>query len=80
MERLKKKITAIFEPIEIEKIAYETKFIQRSTSLLQGKDFINLMSAASLDPRLVPLVGLCSNLREIQSKGRLDSSIIDGEN
>src|SRR5689334_23115236 len=62
---LKKKVAEVFHPNEIAKIAKETKFIQRSTSLLQGKDFIDLMSAISLDPKIVPLEGLCIALREL---------------
>ncbi len=65
MEKPKKKAAEAFHPGEIAKIAKETKFIQRSTSLLQAKDFIDLMSAISLDPKIVPLEGLCIALREL---------------
>jgi len=52
----------------LTKLAYETKFIQRSTSILQAKDFVDLLSAVSTDPAVVPLTGLCNALRELNSK------------
>jgi len=68
---IKQKISEIFQPSTLIKLARETNFIQRSTSLLQGKDFIELMTAASIDPQIVPLEGLCSKLREINPQADL---------
>lgn len=68
---IKKKISEIFQPSELSKIARKNKFIQRSTSLLQGKDFIELMTAASIDPQVVPLEILCCKLREINPEADL---------
>jgi len=68
---IKEKISEIFQPSTLLKLARESKFIQRSTSLLQGKDFIELMTAASIDPQAVPLEGLCSKLREINPEADL---------
>ena len=62
------KIRNIFHPSELSKIAYKTGFIQRSTSRLQAEDFVNLMSVASIDPKIVPLEGLCSTLRELNEQ------------
>lgn len=70
---LKKTISEIFQPNLLSKIARQTNFIQRSTSLLQGKDFVELMTAASLDPKVIPLEGLCSKLREINPEADLTS-------
>lgn len=65
---LKKKTEQLFLASTLERIARETKFIQRSTSLLQAKNFVDLLSAASIDPKTVPLTGLCSILRELNPK------------
>lgn len=63
--KILKKISDVFQPFELTKLAYETHFIQRSTSLLQAKDFVHLMSVVSTDPKIVPLEGLCSALRTL---------------
>jgi len=61
---IKNKISEMFQPTELSKLARKNKFIQRSTSLLQGKEFVDLMTAASIDPQVIPLEVLCSILRE----------------
>ena len=66
-----KKTAEIFCPSELTKLARETKFIQRSTSILQAKDFVNLLAAASTDPKIVPLTGLCNALRELNAEADL---------
>lgn len=68
---IKEKISEIFQPSTLLKLARESKFIQRSTSLLQGKDFVELMTAASIDLQAVPLEALCSKLREINPRADL---------
>ena len=65
---LKIKVSSTFDAIELDKIAKKTKFIQRSSSLLQGKDFVDLLSAASIDPKIVPLEGLCIALRKLNAE------------
>jgi Transposase DDE domain len=57
-------IAQIFKPKELSNIARKTKFIQRSTSLLQGKDFLEMMTTASIDPKSVSLEALCGKLRD----------------
>ena len=61
---IKNMITGIFQPRELSTIAHKTKFIQRSTSLLQGKDFVELMTTVSIDSKIVSLEGLCGALRD----------------
>jgi hypothetical protein len=65
---LKDKIQSIFQKEDLRRIAYSTKFIQRSTSLLQPDDFLQLLTSASIEPAIVPLEGLCEKLRTINSK------------
>lgn len=35
---------------------------------MQAKDFVNLLAAASTDPKIVPLTGLCNALRELNAE------------
>jgi hypothetical protein len=62
---IREMIKEVFNPRELSKAAHQTKFIQRSTVILQGKDFVELMTTASMDSKAVSLEGLCSELREI---------------
>lgn len=71
MDWYKKKISEIFQPSTLFQLARQSKFIQRSTSLLQGKDFIELMTVASIDPQATSLEGLCGKLREINPEADL---------
>lgn len=68
---IKKKTAEIFQPTELAKLASKNKFIQRSTSLLQAKDFVDVMTATSVDPKAVSLEGLCSALRELNPEADL---------
>lgn len=62
---IKKKTAEIFLPNELSILARKNRFIQRSNSLLQAKDFVDLMTATSCDPKAVSLEMLCSTLREL---------------
>jgi hypothetical protein len=68
---INKKISEIFDPNELSKIARECNFTQRSTALLQGEDFVDLMTAASLDPQAVPLEILCTILQKLNPEAVL---------
>lgn len=74
-----KKTAEIFIPNELTKLAYETKFIQRSTNILQAKDCVDLLSAASTDPKIVPLTGLCNALRELNAEADLTPQSLMGK-
>lgn len=68
---IKNTMSQIFQPDEISKIARKAKFIQRSTSLLQAKEFVELMSVASLDSRVMTLERLCCKLRTLNPEADL---------
>jgi len=68
---MRDQITEIFKPCELSKIARETKFIQRNTNILQEKDFLELMTTVSLDPKSISLEGLCSELRTLNPEADL---------
>ncbi len=48
----------------LDKIACETSFIQRSTNKVSGKDFVELMTIELFDKGIISLEGLCDILRE----------------
>ncbi len=70
-KNVKNKISTLFQSHELMQIARKVKFIQRNTSLLQAKDFIELMTVASLDSRTMSLERLCSTLRTLNSEADL---------
>jgi hypothetical protein len=67
VQTLKLKIQSIFQKEDLRVIALNTKFIQRSSNILQPEDFLNLMTVAAIDPTVVPLEGLCEKLRGLNS-------------
>jgi hypothetical protein len=69
--RVKNKISTLFPPDELSQIARKVKFIQRNTSLLQAKDFVELMTVVSHDPRIMSLERLCSTLRTLNPEADL---------
>jgi hypothetical protein len=71
-------MTEIFCPSELEKTARKSKFIQRSSSLPQGKDFVDLMTAVSIDSKSMSLEGLCHALREINPESDLTPQSLTG--
>jgi hypothetical protein len=71
--KCKGNITATIESRALSRIAYSSKFIQRSTSILKPKDFIQLMTTTSLDSKAVSLEGLCAELRNLNPECDLRS-------
>ena len=49
-------------------LAKDIGFVQRSTSKIEGSDFIKLMTSEILDEKAVSLEGLCDILRQINPK------------
>ncbi len=62
--KVKGKLTRVFDPDQLEALAYQSRFIQRSTSKLEGKDFIELMTTDMVENAAVSLEGLCDLLKE----------------
>lgn len=60
----------------LESLAKETNFVQRSTSKLDGKEFIQAMVISSIDPKSTPLSGLNDILREISCKADMTISAL----
>jgi hypothetical protein len=68
---IQEKNANIFQADDLSALAKESKFIQRSTNLLQAIDFVNLMVASCIDPKVLSLESLCSTLRELNPKADL---------
>ena len=62
--KVKGKLTRVFAPHELESLAQQSRFIQRSTSKLTGQDFVELMTIDMIDNANVSLDGLCDLLRQ----------------
>jgi len=62
--KVKGKLTRVFDQDQLETLARQSGFIQRSTSQLEGKDFVELLTTAMLDNAAVSLDGLCDLLRQ----------------
>ncbi len=57
--KVKGKLTTVFDPDHLEALARQTNFIQRSSSKLSGKDFVELMTTEMIEDPAVSLEGLC---------------------
>jgi hypothetical protein len=62
--KVKGKLTRVFAPDQLETLAQQSRFIQRSTSKLTGQDFVELMTTDMVDNATVSLDGLCDLLRQ----------------
>jgi hypothetical protein len=60
--KVKGKLTTVFDPEHLEALARQSKFIQRSSSTLTGKDFVELMTTEMIAEPAVSLEGLCDIL------------------
>jgi len=59
------KILGIFDKGKLKDLARETGFIQRSTSKVEGEDFVRLMTTEIIGEEAVTTEGLCDILRQI---------------
>jgi hypothetical protein len=62
--KVKGKLTRVFDQDQLETLARQSGVLQRSTSKLEGKDFVERLSTAMLDQAAVSLDGLCALLRQ----------------
>ena len=63
--RIEKDILDVFDRDELNRLAKESKFIQRSTSRLDGSDFVFLLSIICMLEPNISLEGLCDHLTRI---------------
>jgi hypothetical protein len=69
--KVKGKLTTIFDPEPLETLARQSQFIQRSSSKLSGKDFVELMTTELMQEPAVSLEGLCDRLVELNPQAEM---------
>lgn len=57
-------LSKVFSPEELSTLAWERKFIQRSSNKLEAIDFVELMTVDMLEDGAVTLEGMCDILRQ----------------
>lgn len=62
--KVKEKLLTLFAPEQLEPMAWQSRFIQRSSSKLTGADFFALMTTDMLDNPAVSFGGLCDILQQ----------------
>src|SRR6266851_834061 len=65
------KLTTVFAPEHIEALARQSDFIQRSSSKLTGKDFVELMTTEMIEEPAVSLAGLCDLLGHLNPQAQM---------
>ena len=69
--KVKGKLDTIFDPEPLETLARQSKFIQRSSSKIAGKDFVELMTRELLEEPAVSLEGLCDLLADLNPQAEM---------
>ena len=69
--KVKGKLTTVFDPDHLEALARQTGFIQRSSSKLSGKDFVELMTTEMIEDPAVSLEGLCDVLVDLNPQAQM---------
>ncbi len=69
--KIEKDILNIFDRAELSRLAKESKFIQRSTSRLEGFDFVFLLAITCMLEPNITLEGLCDCLTEINPEAEM---------
>ena len=69
--KVKGKLTRVFDHDQLETLARQSGFIQRSTSKLEGKDFVELLTTEMIDNAAVSLDGLCDLLRQLNPQAAM---------
>lgn len=75
-EKINDAIANIFYDDKLNDIAKKTNFVQRSSSKIKGKEFVQAMVMASIDPESTPLSGINDNLRGISPKAKMTTSAL----
>src|SRR6476660_3370930 len=65
------KLTTVFDPEHLEVLARQNAFIQRSSSKLRGRDFVELMTTALREDPAISLEGLCDMLGDLNPPAQM---------
>jgi hypothetical protein len=63
--KVKGKLTTVFDPASLEALARQSEFVQRCSSKLAGKDFVELMTTEMLAD---PTVSLARIIHESETR------------
>ena len=69
--KVKGKLTHVFDHDQLETLARHSRFIQRSTSKLEGKDFVELLTTEMIENAAVSLDGLCDILQQLNPQATM---------
>ena len=69
--KVKGKFTHVFDPHQLAALARQNSFIQRSTSKLEGKEFVELLSTEMVENAAVTLEGLCDILQQLNPQAAM---------
>ena len=69
--KVKGKLTRVFDHDQLETLARQSCFIQRSTSKLEGKDFVELLTTEMVENAAGSLDGLCDLLRQLNPQAAM---------
>lgn len=75
-EKINDALANIFYDEKLKDIAKKINFVQRSSSRIQGNEFIQALVMASIDPKSTPLSGISDNLRTINSESKMTISAL----
>ena len=65
------KLTTVFDPEHLEVLARQNEFIQRSSSKLRGRDFVELMTTELIEDPAISLEGLCDILGDLNPQAQM---------
>ena len=65
------KLTTVFDPEHLEVLARQNAFIQRSSSKLRGRDFVELMTTELLEDPALSLESLCDILGDLNPQAQM---------
>lgn len=65
------KLTTVFDPESLEVLARQNEFIQRSSSKLRGRDFVELMTTELIEDPAISLEGLCDILGDLNPHAQM---------
>jgi hypothetical protein len=69
--KVKEKLTTVFTAERLEPLARQSGFLQRASSKITGRDFVELMTTAMLEEATVSLGGLCDRLQQLHPQAAM---------
>ena len=70
-EKVKEQVSAVLNNNDLKESAHACSFVQRSSSKIEGPDFVELLTTAIIDNPYVSLDGLCDILAQINPNANM---------